>query len=356
LLSVISFLFVLSVLVIIHEFGHFIAAKRLGVKVEKFSFGFGPKLLGIKKGDTEYIISLILLGGYVKMAGDEPETAKGEAFEFLSKSVWQRFQIVFFGPFLNYLLGFLLFWFVFFVGSPTATNKVGAILDDYPAKSSGLQKDDRIISVDGKETRYWEDLTDIIHNKKEGSLRLSLVRKTGSGDKTLEVTVIPKRAEVTDIFGKKRSISLIGIAPSNDTVDVRYGFFASFIKAGKQIYKLTEITYKSLLFLATGKMSARESVTGPIGIFIITGRAAALGIIYLLQMMAVLSASLAIFNLLPLPVLDGGHILFLVIEKIRRRPLSVRFQEIATQVGLTLLIGLMLFVFYSDILKFILKR
>ncbi|MBI4335179.1 MAG: RIP metalloprotease RseP [Candidatus Omnitrophica bacterium] len=361
--SIIAFLFVLSVLVIIHEFGHFIAAKRQGVKVEKFSFGFGPKLFGVKKGDTEYIVSLVLLGGYVKLAGDEPGLARGESFEFLSKSVWQRFKIIFFGPLLNYLLGFVLFWFIFFAGSPTATNKVGAILDGYPAKAAGLQKDDRIIAVDGKPVKYWEELTEVIHNKKEGDLVLIIERRDpfhmrGGIDKkwTHEIRVPPVRKEITDIFGKKRGISLIGIGPSDEIVSVRYGFLNSGLKAMQQVYKLTEATYKSLLFIVTGKMSMKESVTGPIGIFIITSRAASMGVIYLLQMMAVLSASLAIFNLLPLPVLDGGHILFLLIEKIRGRPLSARRQEIVAQIGLAFLISLMLFVLYTDIIRFVLKK
>ncbi|MEI8176990.1 MAG: site-2 protease family protein, partial [Candidatus Omnitrophota bacterium] len=121
----ILFLLVLSILVIIHEAGHFLAARSQGVKVEKFSFGFGPKIAGFKRGDTEYLFSLILLGGYVKMAGDEPGTGSGQPWEFLAKSIRQRFLIIFMGPCLNYLLGFLLFWAVFFVGSPTPTSRIG---------------------------------------------------------------------------------------------------------------------------------------------------------------------------------------------------------------------------------------
>ncbi len=356
MLSIIIFLCVLSVLVIIHEFGHFIAARKQGVKVEKFSFGFGPKLFGVKRGDTEYIVSLVLLGGYVKMAGDEQASAEGKPWEFLSKSAGQRFSIVFFGPFLNYLLGFLLFWFVFFAGSPTATSKIGTILKGYPAEASKLLPGDRIVSVNGNATKYWEEVTDIIHNKKEGNIILKVERPAPGGVKILEINVAPERKEVTDIFGKKSTISLIGIAPSDEIVSVKYGFFSSFFKAAEQIYKLTAITYKALLFMVTGQMSVKESVTGPIGIYMITTRAAQLGIVYLLQLMAVLSASLAIFNLLPVPVLDGGHILFLLIEKIRGRPVSARFQEIATQVGLALLIALMLFASYGDLFKFVLKK
>lgn len=352
--SIISFLFVLSCLVMIHEFGHFIAARRQGIKVEKFSFGFGPKLFGVKRGDTEYIVSLVLLGGYVKMAGDEPACARGEDDEFLSKSVSQRFNVIIFGPLLNYLLGFLLFWFIFFVGSPTATNKVGAVLKGYPAEAVKIQPGDRIISVDAKPTKYWEELTDIIHNKKEGDLTLLVQRP--SLNAPLEIKIAPRRRIIKDIFGKKAVISLIGVAPSDEIVKVKYGFFNSFLKAAGQIYKLTTLTFKSLFFMIAGKMSVKESVTGPIGIFIITSKAAQLGLIYLLHMMAVLSVSLAIFNVLPLPVLDGGHILFLLIEKIKGKPLSVKFQEKASQLGLGLLIALMLLVFYMDFIRFILKR
>ncbi|MCM8782141.1 MAG: RIP metalloprotease RseP [Candidatus Omnitrophica bacterium] len=343
-------------MIIIHELGHFIAAKSAGVKVEKFSFGFGPKICGIKRNDTEYVISLVLLGGYVKLAGDEAALAEGKPHEFLSKSVGQRFNIIFLGPLLNYVLGFLLFWLVFFVGSPTATNKVGDVLKGYPAEDSKILAGDRIIAIDGKTTRYWEDLTEIIHNKKEGDLALVIERKTPTGIKTLKVNVVPKRREAIDVFGKKRVISLIGIAPSDEIISVRYGVLQSFFKAGERIYKLTEITCKSLLFIIIGKMSVKESVTGPVGIFMITSKAAKLGIIYLLQMMAVLSASIAIFNLLPVPVLDGGHILFLLVEKIRRKPLSAKFQEVAAQIGLAILITLMLFASYTDLLRFIVKK
>ena len=353
MLSIVTFLFVLSILVVIHEFGHFVAAKRQGVRVEKFSLGFGPKVFGLKKGDTEYMICAVPLGGYVKMAGDEAVGAKGAPDEFLSKSVGQRFKIVFMGPLLNYFLGFLLFWLVFFIGAPTVINKVGAVLDDYPAKAAGVKQGDVILSVDGKATKYWEDITDIIHDKKEGDLVLA-VERPGKG--ALSIKVTPKRKEITDIFGKKSSISLIGIAPSGEAVKVKYGFIRSFLRAGEQIYKLTEITCKSLIFIIAGKLSVKESMTGPIGIFIITTKAAQLGVIYLLQIMAVLSASLAIFNLLPVPVLDGGHILFLLIEKIKGKPLSQKFQEAATQVGLALLIALMLFVVYGDFIRFVLKK
>lgn len=358
MLSIIVFLFTLSVLVIIHEFGHFIVAKKQGVKVERFSFGFGPKLFGIKKGDTEYSISPILLGGYVKMAGDEPSSAKGEPFEFLSKTPGQRFLIVFFGPLLNYILGFLLFWFIFAVGAPILTNRVGATLDKSPAQAAGVLAGDVIDAVDGRPTKSWDEVAETIHNKKSGYLLLDIERESAAkkGKETLQLKVLPQIKEITDPFGKKHAVALIGIAPSDTVVYVKYGLIESGIRAGEQIYKLTEMTCKSLVFLVMGKMSVKESVTGPIGIFIITKNAAKAGVTSLLYIMAVLSTSLAIFNILPLPVLDGGHILFLIIEKIRGKAVNPRVQEVIWQAGTALLIGFMVFVFYADIMRFILKK
>ncbi len=348
-MSLIYFLIVLSVLVLVHEFGHFIAAKRLGVRVEKFSFGFGPKLFSIKRGDTEYLISAIPLGGYIKMAGDEPgEGLTGKSFEFLSRSVWDRFQVIFAGPILNYVLAFLIFSVIFMFGSPTLTTEVGSLLKDYPAEMSGLVVGDKIIKANGIDVKYWEDMTKIIHEHLEGPIKLT-IEKDG---RVSDLEIQPVIRDVKDIFGKSTRIALLGIAPSQKIESVRYGFFESFSKGFKKIVDLTLLTYKALWSIVTGRLSIKESMTGPIGIFIITGKAAEMGLIYLFHLMALLSASLAIFNLLPLPVLDGGHILFLFIEKLRGKPLSAKVQENIANIGVGLLILLTVFIFYSDIVKF----
>ena len=350
-MSLVYFLIVLSVLVLVHEFGHFIAAKRIGIRVEKFSFGFGPKLFSVKTGDsdTEYLISAIPLGGYIKMAGDEPgESLTGKSFEFLSRSVWERFLVIFAGPLLNYILAFLIFSVIFMFGSPTLTTEVGSLLKDYPAQMSGLSLGDKVIKVDGKDVRYWEDMTEIIRKHLEGPIRLT-IEKNG---KISDVEIQPVIREIKDIFGKSTKIALLGIAPSQKIENVRYGFFESFSKGFRKVIDLTAITYKALWSIATGRLSVKESMTGPIGIFIITGKAAQMGLIYLFHLMAMLSASLAIFNLLPLPVLDGGHILFLFVEKLRGKPLSVKVQENIANIGVGLLILLTVFIFYSDIVKF----
>ena len=349
MLSLIYFIIVLSVLVMVHEFGHFIVARRLGVQVEKFSFGFGPKIFSVKKGETEYLVSAVPLGGYVKMAGDEPgENITGQKWEFLSRSVADRFKIIFAGPLLNYILAFLIFSVIFMFGSPTLTTEVGNLLKGYPAESQGIMVGDKILSIDGKAVKYWEDVTEIIHKHTGGAMVLSISR----GGKVLDKPITPMVRRTKDIFGKEVSIALIGIAPSQKIESVRYGPLMSLRMGFKKLAQLTGMTYKALWSIVIGRLSLKESMTGPIGIFIITGQAAKLGFIYILQLMGLLSASLAIFNVLPLPVLDGGHIIFLIIERFRGKPISLKAQEAAANIGVSLLILLTIFVFYNDIMKF----
>ena len=349
MVSILAFIFVFGVLIFIHEFGHFLLAKRNGVRVEKFSFGFGPKLLGKKIGNTEYMISAVPLGGYIKMAGDElGEKRKGAPDEFLSKSCAQQAQIVAAGPILNYLLAFFLFSFIFIIGSPTTTSRVGQLLDDYPAKEAGLKEDDVILAVNGEKAEYWPRMQEIISQKTEGEITLDIKR----GEEILEIKVKPRVEEREDIFGQKIKIALIGIYPSEEISEIKYPLVKSFRKGGEELVSLTSLTYKALWFIVIRRLSFRESLTGPIGIFYFTGRAASLGFVYLLKLMAILSMSLAIFNFLPMPVLDGGHLFFLLLEKLRKRPVSVRTQELAHQVGTMILIALMVFVFYSDLIKF----
>ena len=349
MLSLVSFIVVLSILVIVHEFGHFIVAKKMGVRVEKFSIGFGSEICGITKGETRYSISIVPLGGYVKLAGETSlEGVKGEKWEYLSRTVWERMRIIFAGPLLNYILAFLIFSFVFMAGSPTLTSKIGKIMPGYPAESAGLKIGDKILNINGKDVVYWEDVTNIVHTNKNTEMKL-LLKRDG---KQITVLVTPKPQDIKTIFGSKKNISIMGIAPSDEILYVKYGFFKSIYMGAEKLWMLTYITCRALWASVTGAIPIKESMTGPIGIFYITGQAAKLGIIYLLQLMGVLSASLAIFNLLPVPVLDGGHILFLTIEKIRRKPVSIKMQENVTQVGMSLLIVLMLFVFYNDFMRF----
>lgn len=349
MLSAVSFIVVLSILVIVHEFGHFIVAKKTGVHVERFSIGFGPEILGITKGGTRYLISLIPLGGYVKLAGEtEEEPIKGEKWEYLSRTVGERSRIIFAGPLLNYILAFFIFSFVFIIGYPTLTATVGEVLENYPGASAGIKPGDRILKINGHDVNYWEDVTRIVHTNKGSEIKLLIKRDSG----LIDVIVTPKPQEVRTIFGSKKTVGLIGIMPTNDVVYVKYGIIKSVYMGAKKLFMLTYLTYRALWASLTGAIPFKESITGPVGIFYITGQAARLGFVYLLHLMGILSASLAIFNLLPVPVLDGGHLLFLLVEKVRRKPLSHKMQESITQVGLALLICLMAFVFYNDFMRY----
>lgn len=344
----IIFILILSILIIVHELGHFMAAKRKGVRVERFSLGFGPQLLKEKKGDTEYSVSAIPLGGFVKFAGDNLEEYKGRSYEYFSKSPGERFQIIFFGPLLNYILGFLCFWIIFFVGYPTLTTKVGGLLDGFGAKDAGLQVGDKIIAVDGQKVAFWEELQNIIQAERQSTeVKLSVLRD----NKEFTVDARIKEKNIEDSLGQKRKIGLLGITPFDEVVKVRYGFLESFLLGINKTWNLTVMTYKSLWRMLTGRLSIRESVTGPLGIFDITAKAASLGMIAVLHLVAVLSISLAIFNLLPLPVLDGGHILFLAIEKIRGKTLSIKTERIIAQIGVTLIVSLAVFITYNDIVR-----
>ena len=349
MLSAISFILVLSILVIVHEFGHFIVAKKTGVRVEKFSIGFGPEIFGITKGQTRYCVSVIPLGGYVKLAGETPEEPlKGEKWEYLSRSVRERSRIIFAGPLLNYMLAFFIFSFVFIIGYPTLTTKIGKVLPDYPGETAGLKVGDKILKINGRDIDCWEEVTRIVHSNKKEEIELFIERDS----RLIDLKVLPRSEEVKTIFGSKKRIGLIGIMPTEEVVYVKYGVIKSVYMGAKKLLILTYITYRALWATFTGAIPFKESVTGPVGIFYITGQAARLGFTYLLHLMGILSASLAIFNLLPVPVLDGGHLLFLAIEKVRKKPLSYKLQENITQIGLVLLISLMAFVFYNDFMRF----
>ncbi len=348
MMATVIFILILSLLIIVHEFGHLIAARINGVRVEQFSLGFGPQVFKKKKGDTEYSISLIPLGGYVKMAGDNRAEYKGKPDEYLSKPAGRRFQIIFFGPFLNYILGFLFFWCIFFIGYPTLTTKVGGLIEGYGAKEAGLKVADKIIVVDGRKVAIWEDLQRQIQERKsKAQVMLTVLRD----NRELTFNVLIKDKVIDDQLGQKRALGIIGISPFDELVEVKHGFFESAGLSFKKIINLTMITYQGLWRLASGRMSMRDSMTGPLGIFFITSKAAKLGLIAVMHLIAILSVSLAIFNLLPLPILDGGHLFLLGLEKIRKKALGIKAEEIINNIGFTLIITLALFVTYNDIVR-----
>ncbi|MCQ9207506.1 MAG: RIP metalloprotease RseP [Omnitrophica bacterium] len=339
---------VFSILIIVHELGHMFVAKKVGVGVEKFSLGFGRKLFSVNRGGTEYIMSIFPFGGYVKLAGDNPLECKGAPEEFFSKSVFKRFLIIVSGPVTNYIFAFLIFTAIFIIGVPTRTTTVGRLLPDYPAETHGIREGDRIFEIEGKKVEYWDDLVAIVRkNVAEVPLRFKIERQ----GKVLDFDIAPKVIKTKNIFKQETRIGMIGIAPREEIVLVRHNLFEAVYLGGERLITLSAVTCKGLWLLVTGGLPVRESVTGPIGIAFLIGKAAKLGILHLLVLMAHINVALAIFNLLPFPILDGGHIAFLVIEKLRGKPVSLKTQEIVGQVALYALIAFALFVSWNDITK-----
>lgn len=348
-MSILIFIAVFSAIVIVHEFGHFIAAKKAGVRVEQFSVGFGPKIIGVKKGETEYMLCAFPVGAYVKLAEGNPDEPKFQPHEYLAKPVGVRARIIFFGPLFNYALAFICFWFIFLWGFPALTCRVGKVLENYGAGEAGIRPGDNIIAVDGQRVRIWEELQEIIQKDSEGQMvTISILR----GGKEMNIPVRIKQKEIETIWGEKKTIGMLGIEPEGEITRVRFGPVQSLFQAGERLLYFTWFTFESLARIILGRVSFRQSIMGPLGVFFITKEAAHLGIVPLINVTALISMALAIFNLLPLPVLDGGNLLFLLIEKIRGRRLSSRTETMITKAGYSLILLLTIFVFYNDILRY----
>ncbi len=350
LMSVIPALIVLGILIIIHELGHFIACRMTGVRVEKFSIGFGPEILRFKGAETSYVISLFPLGGFVKPFGEsvgELESSAPKPGDYLAAPLLSRIIIVVAGVVMNYLLAFVLFTAIFSIGRPVPGTTIGGFVDGYPAKESGLQPGDRVLEVNHQPVQSWKEMTDQLEAAPNGPVSLILQRQ--SENLVLEVT--PKVESVQDIFGKQLSIKRLGITPDpKANLFEKYGFIESLKASWDTVSFMTVMTHKAIFYLIMGKLSVK-AISGPIGIITMTGSAAQLGMPYVLQLMATLSISLAVINLLPIPALDGGHLLFLLIEGITRKPVSLKVQERATQVGFILLLALMVFIIYNDLMN-----
>jgi regulator of sigma E protease len=352
--SVIYFIIVLGILVFIHEFGHFILAKKLGVGVLTFSLGFGPKLIGRKVGETQYQISAVPLGGFVKLIGENREEEIKEedrAQSFFFQPLWKRALIIFAGPFFNLLLSLVIFCSIFLVfGIPQEQlplpSKIGGLNPDLPAMKAGLKKGDTILSINGISVSTWDELSGLIR-KSEGKEITILVDRKGQ---VLELKVQPVLSK-EKYEGKFYYI--IGIeAPLEETTFLykKVGVYEAISGGVLQTWFLTKMTVIFLEKVITGGISAKN-LGGPIEIARQAGKQGGKGLPYLLNLIAVLGIGLLILNLLPIPVLDGGNLLFIAIEAIIGRPISVKKMEIAQQIGLFFLILLFIFVFYNDIFR-----
>ncbi len=352
LITILSTIIVLGILVFVHEFGHFLLAKRLGVGVLTFALGFGSKLVGKKIGETEYKICAIPLGGYVKLIGENPEEEVKEedrARSFSFQPIWKRALIISAGPFFNFFLAALLFSLVnLFVGVPSSPlPKIGEVSAGFPAEAAGLKKGDLILSVDGEAVSKWEDLSRIIRSSKGKELRLQVKR----GEEVFDTSVIPKPSTQKTIFGEDIQTFLIGITPAEEVVLQKVNPFIAIGTGFVQTWNGIQLTVLGIVKLVQRVIPAKE-IGSPIMIAKLAGEQARKGIVSLALFTAIISINLGIINLFPIPILDGGHFLFLALEAILRRPISIKKMEIAQQIGLVFVILLMLFAIRNDVMRY----
>jgi regulator of sigma E protease len=353
--SVLSFVLVLGVLIFVHELGHFLLAKAFGVKVLKFSLGFGNKLIGRQWGETEYLISAFPLGGYVKMYGEqqgEEVRPEDEYRSFSHKAVWQRFGIVFGGPLFNLLFALVLFFFIFiFAGipEPVDSTKIGEVTAGSVADQVGIKAGDLVRSINGNPTTSWTHVSESIKDSRGQEVTL-VVDRLGQ---ELTITAKPTMQKMKNLFGEEVGERyMLGIVRSDD---VRYKdatIGASCEAALIQTWNLSYLTVMGIVKMIQRVIPASE-LGGPIRIAELAGQQMEAGWMNLLYFMGLLSVNLGILNLLPVPVLDGGHLVFLSFEAVRRRPLSDRTMEISQKVGIAILGTLMVFVFYNDIVRLV---
>lgn len=350
-ITLLSFIIVLGVLIFFHEFGHFLIARLFGVGVEKFSLGFGPRLIGKKIGRTDYRISAIPLGGYVKMIGEEPDAEVSRTdipISFTHKHVIKRMCIVAAGPFFNILLAVIIFFGIFWVsGAMILKPSVGAVRDGSPALVAGIKAGDLITAIDGAAVSNWEDMTEIIGASNGKTLEIT-VRRADS-DKVFRIT--PELVPAKNLFGEDVQRFIIGISASGDVYTRDLNLFQALTESLKQTYTIIELMVVIIGKLITGDISA-DTIGGPIMIAKMAGDQAKAGIGNLIFFIALISVNLAIINLVPIPILDGGHLLFFFIEAIRGRPVNLKIREVAQQIGLFIILLLVVLVFYNDIFRY----
>lgn len=357
------FLFVLTVVVFFHELGHFLVARWCGVKIDTFSIGFGPEVTGFfDKHGTRWRLSWIPLGGYVKFHGDDSVASNPDAetlaqlteeekrTSFHLKSVAQRSAIVAAGPIANFILAIVIFAAIFAsVGKFVTPARVDAITPDSAAASAGFEVGDLVVSIDGQEISSFSDMQRIVSINPGVGLDFVVDR----GGEMVDLVAVPELREVDDRFGNSHRIGLLGIqrsAQPDEVSQVRYSVPAAVWEGTKETWFVIDRTVSYLVGVVVGREAA-DQLGGPIRIAEMSGEVAKLGFFALLNLTAVLSISIGFLNLLPVPMLDGGHLLFYGIEAVRGRPLSERAIDIGFRVGLALVLMLMLFATWNDIVN-----
>ena len=338
LISTIAIVFVFGLLVLVHEFGHFITAKKTGMRVDEFAIGFGPKIWSRQKGETVYSVRSIPLGGFNRIAGmekDMDEDAGDRAY--WARPVWARMIVILAGSVMNFILPFLIFAGIFFFnGIQTPINEpvLGQVMEGEAASQAGLKMGDKIISINGEPVDSWTNFVEKVQGEDGKVLSVEFVRD----NETMTTSVVPK-------YDEQAKRALIGVTAPVQTQNV--GFIDSIVLAFATVINIIYQMYSALVGMITGTVAAELS--GPVGVAQMTSQAAHLGIVPLLQFAALLSLNLGIINLLPIPALDGGHFVVLLVEALRGKPIEAKYVRVVQMAGIILLLSLMFFATAQDI-------
>lgn len=349
--TILSFIFVLGVLILVHEFGHFITAKKIGIRVEEFALGFGPKLISKRKGETVYSIRAVPLGGFCSMTGEFPpdddsseeeiklyEETKKNGRTFDQQLPWERFLVSIMGPVMNFVLAFIIFIIIFLgYGLPVSqsnTTEIGQITPQMPAAEAGLQPGDEIVSVNGQKTETWQEMSSLLSKSEDEEVTLEVKRNN-------DIISLSLTPEYNQQLGK----AVIGI--SAKIIRENVGPIRAITQGFNQTIYSTRLIVMGVVDMI--KARSAEGLGGPVMIANVVGQAAKTGFENLLNWMAVISINLGIINLLPLPALDGGRLIFIIVEKIRGKALPPEKEGLIHMIGFALLMLLMVFIIYRDI-------
>ncbi|WP_027721393.1 RIP metalloprotease RseP [Maridesulfovibrio zosterae] len=348
---ILDFILVLGGLIFFHELGHFLVARILGIGVKAFSLGFGPKIAGFTWGATNYKLSLIPLGGYVSLAGEDRDMTEENGFTkkelFMSRPPWHRMLVVAAGPIFNFVLAWLIFWGIIIThGQMGLAPIVGELQPNSPAFQAGVKVNDEVLSIQGKKIVFWSDLANTIQTSKSDSLNFTVLR---DGQKE-SLIVKPQVQELKNIFGETIRRPVVGIVASGDSKTVELSGVSGAAAAAEQTWSVTKLICTSIVKMVE-RVVPMDSIGGPIMIAQAIKQQSERGLLQLLQFTAFISINLGLLNLLPIPVLDGGHLMFFSLETILRRPISEKLQAAATRVGLLLLFSLMAFAIFNDIVR-----